>query len=73
MPGCDKYQYSKVEAQTQLNRLLKKGTFKHGFGRIYPCNNCGFWHLTSEPLQNKKEQSVFLKYISDWKKLMNGI
>lgn len=78
---CTKTQFDKVGAQTALNKLLKRGTFKEGFGRIYHCGFCGFWHLTSQPkyehLADCPQEEIMEDYHSlqhekEWLELLNN-
>ena len=43
--GCYKAAYSRKQALTQANMLLKQGFAK--YVRPYKCKNCGYFHLTS--------------------------
>jgi hypothetical protein len=72
MSDCVKTRFNKVEAQQCLNKLLKKGTFKEGFGRIYCCGHCGYWHLTSQPMESKKDEDISLQYVEKWEELINN-
>ena len=45
--GCYKAAYSRKQALTQANTLLKQGFAK--YVRPYKCKNCGYWHLTHQP------------------------
>jgi len=73
MAGCDKKQFSKVEAETSLNLLRKKGSFREAYGRIYPCKNCGFWHLTAQVLIDKEPpKTTHLAYFDKWLALIKN-
>lgn len=81
MPECNKTRFTKAEAQTALNIFLKKGNFKEGFGRIYPCGVCKYWHLTSHPkhehLSDKPNEEIIKDYNSlqherEWLELLNN-
>lgn len=72
MPGCEKAKFTKAEAQTALNIFLKKGTFKNKFGRVYECFNCGYWHLTSQPLNPRVVEDPELKHTDKWNDLLNN-
>lgn len=41
---CGKIIFSKKDAQTKRNTLMKLGNEK--YLRIYPCDICSGWHLT---------------------------
>jgi len=68
---CNKQNFDKKTAQTALNERKTKGKQWSREKRIYYCEYCNKWHLTSkaeweEPLQLKLED---LKYADKWKKL----
>ena len=44
--GCYKAAYSRKQALTQANMLLKQGFAK--YVRPYKCKFCGYWHLTHQ-------------------------
>ncbi len=78
MSNCDKKQYSKVKAQTVLNKLINSGKWnrKSAKGRIYPCPYCNFWHITSS-IDDKitslgsKFRIEPLKHTDKWNELIN--
>jgi len=41
---CGKVMFTKIEAQTKRNWLLKRGNER--YLRIYPCPESNTWHLT---------------------------
>jgi hypothetical protein len=47
-----KVMFDKRGAQTKMNYLLKIGTERNL--RIYPCPNCGGWHLSSNNSHHRK-------------------
>ena len=83
---CKKVKLTKVEAETKLNKYNKLGNFKHGYGRIYCCPICKFWHLTAkvkqnrqikfddfkEMNQNSKRMFEGLTFKKKWLKLLNN-
>ncbi len=48
MQPCTKYQYTKKEAQTQLNKQQKNKRLPRIPTAIYACPKCHFWHITSK-------------------------
>jgi rubrerythrin len=71
MCQCKKAKFTKKEAEVKLKYLLEQGNFKDSFGRVYPCEICGYWHLT----HHKREQaqilvSVKLSKLDKWKELL---
>lgn len=45
---CEKHVYSKVEAQTAYNARMRSRHNRPEHLRIYFCNSCQGWHLTSK-------------------------
>jgi predicted Zn-ribbon and HTH transcriptional regulator len=45
--SCYKATYSRKQALTQANTLLKRGIAK--YVRPYKCRTCGYFHMTSQP------------------------
>lgn len=74
---CQKISYkTKVEAQTNLNLLLKNGTWrkKSNYGRIYRCPECKTWHVTSKMNIGSfgtEFRNIGLFYKDKWKKLLS--
>lgn len=69
---CQKKQYTKVEAQGALNVML--ANHSASTGRVYECEECNAWHVTSiaqewyDDYSNRgsrkiKMQNEFKKYI----------
>ncbi len=50
---CGKIKFSKKNAATKRNSLLKMG--KEKYLRIYSCFVCNAWHLTKATYHNGKE------------------
>lgn len=71
MPDCTKTPFDKKDAQTALNSLLEKGTFKEGFGRIYHCGVCKYWHLTSQQKHEHLADSPNEEIINDYNSLQH--
>lgn len=68
---CKKVQFSKKEAQTALNERKTKGRQWSKEKRIYYCEYCNKWHLTSkeeweEPIQLIEKDLI---YAEKWKTL----
>lgn len=61
MQTCDKAFYAdQATARLALSKLqdkaAKKGTPARLPGRVYPCDVCDGWHLTSKPVSGRKQQ-----------------
>jgi hypothetical protein len=79
--NCDKKQFTKLEAQTVLNRMTSTGQWnkKDGKGRYYHCQYCNHWHITSLFIPSdeyvSKRSSDFtnaeLKHTDKWNDLIN--
>lgn len=54
--GCGKKNYpSQASARLALDRILRKQSLDatRAPKRVYPCDSCDGWHLTSKPLSGK--------------------
>ena len=45
---CNKIKYDKIGAMFALSQTMKSKSHKRMEKRIYYCNECKAWHLTSE-------------------------
>jgi len=60
---CVKTRFSKKLAQCRLNELLNAGNMD--YGRIYECDLCGMWHLTSSAENFRDQDTPELKLINE--------
>ena len=69
---CNKEKFDKKSAQTALNHCKKEHRNEK---RIYECNKCGWWHLTSDEEYVEKvylgEEDLLFK--EKWMKLKGGL
>ena len=73
--ACNKVKYkNKKEAQSVLNNLFMNGNWnkKELDGRIYECEECNAWHITSSPFRKAVVDvgSKKLKFVKKWNKLL---
>lgn len=55
-PVCGKICYSKKEAMTAINFVKRKGHEHHKTPiRYYYCEDCNFWHLTSQEKRGSED------------------
>lgn len=66
--------YSKRDAQTVLNRLIRHGQWNHKEpGRIYECHYCNGWHITHEVDRlGGASYDPKLKHADEWKKFLGN-
>lgn len=72
MQECNKKSYStKRLAKEVLNKLINRGRLKKT-ARIYDCNNCFRWHITSQEIfETSEKQEINLNHEDKWKQLIN--
>lgn len=53
--GCDRYIYNTEKEARQVLKLTQRKNRTAKIKKVYHCQFCGYWHLTS---QNKKYKGI---------------
>jgi hypothetical protein len=69
---CTKVRYDKRDAQTALNNALVSKKKRRKEKRIYYCEACKAWHLTSKENEKKPDIQIAIKHKDKWIELMNN-
>jgi hypothetical protein len=67
---CNKECFKKREAEHALNRVKKSSKQYRKECRMYYCDKCNAWHLTSKETNEPKEFKILEK--DRWLKLLNN-
>jgi hypothetical protein len=71
-PNCGKKSFSnKKSAENKLLAIQKDHKEKKKPVRVYRCEKCRQWHLTSKPIKVEKAKPLE-KYNEGWQKLFNN-
>jgi hypothetical protein len=70
--ACPKVPFTKASAEVALKKATESNKRNRKECRIYQCDTCGMWHLTSQKKEDVQVENYRVVNKAKWEELMKG-